>query len=65
MTPHLFNVGDYVNKKSGYTFPGVVVSVFWNLSGELRYVVQMHHHGLLHIFNEAQLRKADLNEPTR
>lgn len=63
MTPHLFNVGDYVNKVSGYAFPGKVVSVFWTTSGQLRYVVEMQHYGLLHILNETQLRKMDLNEP--
>lgn len=58
---HKFNVGDHVDKVSGYTFPGVVVAVFWTQQGQLRYVVQMKHHNLLHIFNEGQLRYTDLN----
>lgn len=57
-----FKLGDDVEKVSGYTFPGVIVSIFWTTDMQLRYVVEMKHHKLLHIFNEGQLRKADLNE---
>lgn len=55
----LFKIGDKVDKATGYTFPGTVVAVFVNTGGALRYVVEMDKHGLLHIFNETQLRLKD------
>jgi len=51
-----FNIGDKVDKKMGYTFPGTVVAVFETTTHKLRYVVEMDIHGLLHIFNEDQLK---------
>lgn len=62
MTEPQFKVGDEVQKVKGYSFPGVVVSAFWTTHGQLRYVVEMKHHRLLHIFSGEQLRKSDLNE---
>lgn len=60
MTPvPQFKIGDKVDKKIGYTFPGTVVSVFENLNGKIRLVVEMDIHGLLHIFNEDQLKLKD------
>lgn len=54
--PTAFNVGDQVDKVSGYKFPGTVQSVFWTRDSMLRYVVESQQiPGLLHIFNEAQL----------
>lgn len=50
-----FSVGDKVDKAKGYTFPGTVVAVFKTTEGNLRYVVEMDTHHLLHIFNEDQL----------
>jgi hypothetical protein len=35
-----FELGDLVGKKSGYRFPGIVVSSFRTLEGHIRYVVQ-------------------------
>ena len=53
-----FKIGDVVNKTSGYKYPGIVVSVFENTKGEIRYVVECTLEGvqgMLHIFNESQL----------
>lgn len=50
-----FGIGDRVNKREGYKFPGTVVSVFFNTRNEIRYVVELDSLGLLHIFNEKQL----------
>jgi hypothetical protein len=53
-----FEVGDKVRKRSGYEYPGFVVSVFKNRAGAVRYVVEADHpsfSGMLHIFNEEQL----------
>ena len=53
-----FSVNSYVHKKTGYKYPGQVMSVFRNRKGELRYVVEAIHpdfEGMLHIFNEDQL----------
>ncbi len=50
-------VGDKVDKLSGYSFPGTVVSVFKNSKSETRVVVEMDSYGLLHIFSESNLKK--------
>lgn len=51
-----YHIGDRVKKASGYSYPGVVVSIFETLSGKLRYVVEHEISiGMLHIFNEEQL----------
>ena len=49
-----FAVGDRAVKPRGYAFDCTIVSVFENLSGEVR-VVGETRDGLLHIFNESQL----------
>lgn len=55
-----FRIGDRVEKTTGYSYPGVVVSVFSTLSGKLRYVVEHEVSiGMLHIFNEEQLKHAE------
>jgi hypothetical protein len=51
-----FHLDQEVEKTNGYSFPGTVVAVFTTLAGELRYVVEMDEHRLLHIFNETQLQ---------
>jgi hypothetical protein len=55
-----FNLGDRVEKINGdYKFPGVVVSAFKNTKGSIRYVIESTSkdtQGMLHIFNEVQLR---------
>ena len=56
-----FKVGDKVDKVSGYSFPGTVVSVFITTTGKVRLVVEMDNFGLLHIFNEDNLKKTDEN----
>lgn len=56
-----FHLGDRVEKRSGYRWPGIIVSVFFNLQGEVRYVVECttpEVRGALHIYNAGQLRKA-------
>lgn len=50
-----FHVGDTVDKRAGYRFPGTIVAAFETLAGMERYVVEMDVFGLLHIFNEDQL----------
>lgn len=53
---------DPVKKKKGYRWPGVVVSRFKNLDGDVRYVVQCVHpvvYGALHIFSDADLEWRD------
>jgi hypothetical protein len=50
-----FKIGDKVHKPKGYKFPGIVVSVFTNTSGEIRIVAEMEDNGMLHIFSESQL----------
>lgn len=59
---HYFSVGDRVNKKTGYKFPGVVRSSFNTSKGEVRYVVELDELGLLHIFNGEQLECGELLE---
>lgn len=54
-------IGDKVNKVSGYKYPGIVVAVFHNLKGDDRYVVECtvpEVAGMLHIYNRNQLEKA-------
>jgi hypothetical protein len=58
MTEGPFKVGDQVKKRSGYEYPGFIVSVFTNRAGAVRYVVEADHPafaGMLHIFNGDQL----------
>lgn len=53
-----FNVGQQVMKPKGYSYYGIVVAVFKNLNGDIRYVVELTTQnglGMLHIFNEEQL----------
>ena len=60
-----FNVGDRVEKISGYKWPGVVRASFTTLAGHLRLVVECtvpEVAGALHIYSPEQLRIAD--EPT-
>jgi hypothetical protein len=55
MTDVPFKVGDRVKKRSGYEYPGFIVSVFTNRAGA---VVEADHSafsGMLHIFNGDQL----------
>lgn len=52
-----FALADRVVKPEGYPFPGTVVAVFQNKGGDDRYVIEHDCGGLLHIFNETQLRK--------
>lgn len=53
-----FKLGDPVRKVTGeYHLDGVIVAVFWNTSGALRYVVEHQPlaPGLLHIYSEKNL----------
>lgn len=53
-----FQLGDTVQKKTGYAWPGIVVAVFKTISGEIRFVVECtvpEVAGALHIYNESQL----------
>ena len=51
---------DLVQKKGGYRWPGVVVSVYQSLSGEWRVVVECtvpEIAGAQHIFNPEQIER--------
>lgn len=53
-------IGDDVEKVKGYRWPGVIVAVFSNLSGQTRYVVECtvpEVKGALHIYNREQIEK--------
>jgi len=55
----MFELGDKVQKKKGYKWPGVVVSSFSTLAGEPRFVVECtvpEVAGALHIFSAEQLQ---------
>jgi hypothetical protein len=54
-----FKVGDKAVKLKGYKFPCTIVSVFQTVEGNTRVVGEMDKYGLLHIFNEDQLEKAN------
>lgn len=60
------NVGDHVEKTSGYLYPGIIVAKFETTAGEIRYVVECDVavcRGMLHIYNGNQLkRRAKRNE---
>lgn len=62
----LYCVGDTVQKRRGYRFPGVVVAVYETLNGDTRYVVECtaeSAEGCQHIFNEGQLDYRDVETP--
>jgi hypothetical protein len=53
-------VGDHVQKIKGYRWPGIVVSVFSTLSGDIRVVVECtvpEVRGALHIYSLEQIEK--------
>lgn len=57
----VWQVGDRVEKKDGYRFPGEVRAVIVKIDGELRYVVECTAPacaGMLHIFKGSQLIRA-------
>jgi hypothetical protein len=62
-----FQLYEYVRKKTGYRYPGMIMAKFTNRSGATRYVVEAIHpdfNGMLHIYNGAQLerdRDTDMN----
>jgi hypothetical protein len=58
----IFSVGNVVDTRRGYDFPGTVVSAFRKLDGQRRYVVEHEtSRGLLHIFGgrDLKLRRPD------
>ena len=50
-----FKIGDKVKKPKGYSFDGIIVSIFQTTKGETRIVAELENNGMLHIFNENQL----------
>lgn len=53
-----FPVGAKVQKRQGYTYPGIVIGSVVTSQNQLRYVVEADHpdfKGMLHIFNADQL----------
>ena len=50
-----FKKGDKVRKPKGYSFDGIVVSVFKNTNNEIRIVAELEGNGMLHIFSPSQL----------
>lgn len=58
MSIRAMRVGDRVQKRSGYKWPGVIVAIFETLSGETRVVVECtvpDVAGALHIYSLAQI----------
>lgn len=58
VTTPQFDVGDKVQKGTGFRFPGTIRAVFYTNAGELRYVVEADNEdfaGMLHIYNPKQL----------
>jgi hypothetical protein len=58
----VFFIGDYVEKVSGYKWPGVVVSIFYTTKKEQRIVVECtvtEVAGALHIYRPEQLHLKD------
>lgn len=56
------DLGDHVEKKEGYRWPGIVVAHFRNIAGEDRVVVECtadQVKGALHIYRPDQLRVID------
>jgi len=52
-------IGTTVEKSKGYRYPGIIIGVVNKLNGQVRYVVECTAkgaEGMLHIFNESQLR---------
>jgi len=62
-------IGDRVEKVSGYKYPGVIVAKFYKInSTDERFVVECTEFavfGMLHIFNESQLRKVKKEKSAR
>jgi hypothetical protein len=59
-TAEEFQLYEYVRKKKGYLFPGMIMAKFTTRSGATRYVVEAIHpdfKGMLHIFNGSQLER--------
>jgi hypothetical protein len=52
-------LGDKVCKPKGYSFDGIIVSVFQNTKGEIRVVAELEGNGMLHIFSQNQLELRD------
>jgi hypothetical protein len=55
-----FQMGESVEKISGYKWPGIVVAIFVTLKGDQRYVVECtvpEVAGALHIYSEGQLER--------
>ena len=55
-----YPLGTRVEKIKGYKWPGIVVAVFNNIEGELRYVVECtvpDVEGALHIYAPSQLKR--------
>jgi hypothetical protein len=49
-----------VQKVKGYKYPGVIVSVFYTLDKNVRYVVEASHpdfRGMLHIFSDGDIEE--------
>lgn len=62
ISPGEFKVGDRVEKREGYLYPGVVVAVFKTAAGKARYVVECtapQCAGMLHIFSWDNLKPED------
>jgi hypothetical protein len=58
MTRPAFKLYSYVEKKTGYKYPGMVVGIFMTRANQIRYVVEAIHpdfQGMCHIFSEEQL----------
>jgi|TARA_R110000822_G_scaffold118946_8_gene251814 hypothetical protein len=53
-----YKLADKVKKTKGYSFNGIIVSVFQKINGDWRYVVECTipgAEGMLHVFNHDNL----------
>ena len=56
------NVGDHVEKVSGYKFPGIIAAKFTTCLGKVRFVVECTSPdvlGCLHIYSEKDIKIAE------
>jgi hypothetical protein len=54
-----FKLEDRVKKQGDYEYSGIIVSVFTNRAGAIRYVVEADRTGILNICAEEQLELRD------
>jgi len=61
-----FKIGDKVQKRKGYRFPGVIIGHFQKLDGSIRYAVECVAHeaeGIIHIYSTKDLEERTNDQP--